>query len=71
MSIVINGTGFISGAAGIGTGGGNQSVFFESDKTVSADYTIGTNKNAMSAGPIEIETGVTVTIPVGSDWSIV
>lgn len=71
MAIVINGTGVITGAAGIGTGGSGQSVFFESDKVITSDYTIGSNKNAMSAGAIEIAVGVTVTIPVGSDWSIV
>jgi hypothetical protein len=71
MAIILNGTGFISGAAGIGTGGNGQAVFFESDKTITSDYTIGSNKNAMSAGPIEIAVGITVTIPIGSDWSIV
>lgn len=52
-------------------GGGSNSVFFENDSVVTADYTISTGKNAMSAGPITIDTGVTVTVPVGSTWTIV
>lgn len=46
-------------------------VFWENSKTVTADYTISINKNAMSAGPITINDGVTVTINDGSEWSIV
>ena len=53
------------------TGGGPDQVFFENDQTVTANYTITTNKNAMTAGPITINSGVTVTIPTGSEWSIV
>lgn len=40
-------------------------------QTVSADYTIPANYNGMSAGPITIANGVTVTITSGSEWSIV
>jgi len=46
-------------------------VFYENDVAVSVNYTITTSKNAMTAGPIDIESGVTVTIPSGSVWSIV
>jgi hypothetical protein len=46
-------------------------VFWENGQTVSANYTITTNRNAVSAGPITINNGVTVTIPDGSEWSIV
>ena len=38
---------------------------------VAADYTIGTNFNAVSAGPITINSGVTVTVASGSVWAIV
>jgi hypothetical protein len=44
------------------TGGGSDEVFVE--------YTIGTNKNAMSTGPITINSGVTVTVPSGSNWVV-
>ena len=46
-------------------------VFWENDTNVTSDYTITTGKNAMSAGPITVDTGVTVSVPVGSTWSIV
>lgn len=52
-------------------GGGSNQIFYENEQTVTADYTIGASKNAMSAGPITISTGVTVTIPTGSTWTIV
>jgi hypothetical protein len=46
-------------------------IFYENDQNVTADYTITTNKNAMSAGPIEIDSGVTVTVPATSTWTVV
>jgi hypothetical protein len=39
--------------------------------TVSADYNIPDGYNGVSAGPITIADGVTVTVPAGSAWSIV
>ncbi len=65
------------GAAGWGqigggaTGGGNDKVFVENDQTVTTDYSITAGKNAMSAGPITINSGKTVTVPSGSVWTIV
>jgi hypothetical protein len=53
------------------TGGGGDTVFVENSNAVTVDYTITTNKNAMSAGDITINTGVTVTLPTGSRWVIV
>ena len=44
---------------------------YENSATIGADYTIGTGNNAMSAGPITISTGFTVTVPTGSTWVIV
>jgi hypothetical protein len=44
---------------------------FENANTISANYTIGTNNNAVSAGPITVASGVTVTVPSGSVWTIV
>ena len=54
-----------------GMGGGTDKVFVENDKTVTTNYTITTDKNAFSAGPITINSGVTVTVPTGSVWTIV
>ena len=44
---------------------------YENSQTISNNYTISTNKNALSAGPITIANGVTLTIPTGSVYTIV
>jgi hypothetical protein len=61
-------TNLVGGSA---RGGGTDQVFYENGQTVTVNYTITSNKNAMSAGPITIDTGATVTIPTGSVWVIV
>jgi len=53
------------------TGGAGNQIFFENDQTVTTDYTIPSTKNAMSAGPITIDTGISVTISTGANWVIV
>lgn len=53
------------------TGGAGNHVFLLNEQTVNTDYTIPSNRNALSAGPITIDTGVTVTIPATSAWVIV
>ena len=57
------------------TGGGSDKVFYENSPTVTQDYTIGTTfgatANAMSAGPVTINSGVTVTVPAGSTYTVV
>ena len=42
----------------------------ENSATINANYTITTGANAMSTGAITIASGVTVTIPSGSNWVI-
>lgn len=59
-----------TGVGGASGGGGNPFVY-ENDIVVTVDYTITTGKNAGSFGPIVINSGVTVTVPSGSVWSIV
>ena len=46
-------------------------IFYENDQAVTSNYTITNGKNAMSAGPITINSGVTVTIGSGEYWTIV
>ena len=60
-------------AAPSGGGGSNITTngLWENSATISANYTIGTGNNAQSAGPITVNTGVTVTVPTGSTWVIV
>jgi len=59
----------VAAAAGA-KGGGTDKIFWENDTTVTTSYTISTNKNAVSAGPITIGTG-TVTVQDGSVWTVV
>ena len=57
------------------TGGGSDKCFYENSTTITQNYTIGTTfgatANAMSAGPITINAGVTVTVPAGSTYTVV
>lgn len=64
-----NGTAWVS-AAPVSSNITAQGLF-ENANTISANYTIGTNNNAVSAGPITVASGVTVTVPSGSVWTIV
>lgn len=47
-----------------------SAAFYTNPTTISTNYTIPTNFNAMSIGPITVATGVTVTVPSGSTWVI-
>ena len=59
------------GAVGGGaTGGGNDDVFIQNSPTVTTNYTLTTGKNAMSTGPITINSGVSVTVPSGQRWVV-
>lgn len=70
-TFAVNGNTMDVSISGGAMGNGGNKVFFENDTTVTSDYEITTGKNAMSAGPLTINPGVTVTIPSGSDWTIV
>ena len=52
------------------TGGGGNEVFVENSRAVTVNYTLSTGKSASSVGPIEISSGVTVTIPSDERWVI-
>jgi hypothetical protein len=45
--------------------------YVENSATVSQSSTINAGNNAMSAGPVTINSGVTVTVPSGSVWTVV
>ena len=53
------------------SGAGTDKMFFLNGLTVNTSYTIPTNYNAGSFGPISVASGVTVTVPSGSVWTIV
>jgi len=52
--------------------GGAQAggAVYENKQSISANYTMSTNYNGESVGPISIDSGVSVTIPSGSRWVI-
>jgi len=49
----------------------SNAPFFMNANTIAANFSIPSNYNAMTAGPITINNNVTVTIPNGSVWTIV
>ena len=59
----------ISGGGAVGTG--TDQIFYESDQTVTQSYSISAGKNAMAAGPLAVASGQTITIPSGSELTIV
>jgi hypothetical protein len=52
------------------TGAGGDAIFLLNGQTVNNNYSIPSTQNAMSTGPINIASGVTVTIPAGSRWVV-
>jgi len=61
----------LTGIAAGATGGGNDDIFYENGQNVTTNYTITNGKNAMSAGPITINSGVTVTVGAGETWTVI
>jgi hypothetical protein len=45
--------------------------YVENAATVAVSSTITTGNNAMSAGPVTINSGITITVPTGSRWVVV
>jgi hypothetical protein len=60
-----------SAVGGGATGGGSDAVFVENDQVVTANYTIPSGKNAMSTGPVTVNSGVTVTVSTGSRYVVI
>lgn len=61
----------LTGIAAGAKGNGGDLVFWENDTNVTSNYTITDGQNAMSAGPITINNGVTVTVGDGESWTVV
>jgi chemotaxis protein histidine kinase CheA len=61
-------TSFEPGQAGSNT---TTNGLWEHANTITVNYTIASGNNAIAAGPVDIDSGVTVTIPTGSRWVIV
>ena len=61
----------VAGGGSGATGAGGDQIFIENGQTVTTSYSIPSGKNAGSFGPITVNSGVTVTIPTGSSWTVV
>ena len=62
--------GYAAGAWG-GVGGAQANgVIYENSLVITENYTLTTGKNGFSVGPITIDSGVTVTIPVDQRWVV-
>ena len=44
---------------------------FVNSATIAADYTVPSGSNALSSGPVAINSGITVTVSSGSVWTVV
>ena len=66
---------YVDQSGGGAVGGGSDKLFMENGTTMTTNYTIGTEfgatANAVSAGPITINSGVILTIPAGSTYTVV
>jgi hypothetical protein len=60
---------FVTYPAGRAITGGEGYV--ENDASIDISSTISTGRNALSAGPISVASGITVTVPTGSVWTVV
>lgn len=60
---------FVTYPAGRSVYGGEG--YTENDAQIDVSSTINTGRNAISAGPISIASGITVTVPTGSVWTVV
>ena len=66
----VTGTGDFELMAGGGSGAKASGCIYENNQTITSNYTMTTNRNGHSVGPITVDTGVTVTVPSGSRWIV-
>jgi hypothetical protein len=53
------------------TGGSGEEAFYNNETQIDYDYTIPSGKNSLTAGPVTIASGVTITISSGSAWTVI
>jgi hypothetical protein len=61
----------VTSSGGGGGGSSGYGLLYENNTIAATSYTITAGKNAMSAGPITVNAGVVITVPVGSVYTIV
>ena len=53
------------------SGSAGTSVILENERDISDNYTISTNFNGLSAGPVSVAANKTVTVPANAIWAII
>jgi hypothetical protein len=48
-----------------------ENGIYVNKKTIATNYTIATDYNGLSAGPVTVANSVTVTVSTGSTWVVV
>jgi len=71
QALTTNGSGALTWSTPSGSSNITTKGMWENALTISSNYTITSGNSAMSAGPITIASGVTVTVPSGSRWVVV
>ena len=69
-TVVYDGTYWVLAGGGGGGGAEAGGAIYENTQSINANYTITTNKNGFSVGPITVASGVTLTVPSGSRYVI-
>ena len=54
-----------------GGGGGSTQVIVENQQVIASNYTLTTGTNGHAVGPVEISSGVSVTVPANATWAII
>ena len=67
QALVTNGSGTIS----FSNVGAQSDIFYTNAQTLSVSYSLGANRSAMSAGPVTLGSGVTVTLGSNARWVVV
>jgi len=71
-TVVSDGTNcYLPANSTVPTGGGVNQAFYLNDITITANYTIPVGKNAGTFGPVTVNSGISVTVPTGSTWTVV
>jgi hypothetical protein len=59
-----------SALTGLASGAVANDTMYENATTLSSNYTLTTGRNAISVGPITVNSGVTLTVPSGQRWVV-
>ena len=62
---------FLRGDGTWAAAGASDGIFWENDQNVTTNYTITASKNAVSAGPVTVDSGVEVTVTAGGTLVVV